>query len=153
MKRILVFSDTHGDINTCIDVINNIPSDMIIHAGDISRDVVSLRKKFPNKKIIAVCGNNDFVCPDPYDTVAELDGVRIFVTHGHRYRVKYEFNYNTLAEAAIRNNCTVAVFGHTHCTYEGETLGVKLLNPGSTKYNKNYGIIEIENEEIKTCII
>lgn len=152
VKRILVFSDTHRNINLCIDVIERIPADMIIHAGDVASDVVDLRSIFPDKEIIAVCGNNDFICSDPYDDIVEIDGVKIFITHGHKYHVKYEYDYHTLAEEAAEVKCDMAVFGHTHISYEGEIDGIKLLNPGSARMG-SYGIIEIEDNEIRTCVI
>lgn len=153
MKRILVFSDSHGDINMCIKIIDRLPADMIFHAGDIARDVVDLRSIYPDKDIRAVCGNNDFVCSDPLSDVIEVEGIKIFLTHGHNYRVKFDKQYKTLAEYAARNGCQLAVFGHTHQAYEGETNGVRLLNPGSIRFDRSYAIIEIENGKIGTCII
>ncbi|MGN0182323.1 MAG: metallophosphoesterase family protein [Candidatus Ornithomonoglobus sp.] len=153
MIRILVFSDTHGKIDLCKQAIKNIPCDLILHAGDINRDVRTLIKEFPDKEIHFVQGNNDFYDSVAYDDVVEVGGKRIFLTHGHNYRVKYEADYRTLAAQAKRNNCDMAVFGHTHTEYEGETNGIRLLNPGSARFGKTYGIIEIEGEKIKTCII
>lgn len=35
MKKILIFSDTHGDINRCLDIIEKADSvSAIFHAGD-----------------------------------------------------------------------------------------------------------------------
>lgn len=62
-------------------------------------------------------------------------------------------NYSTMAKAARERDCSMAVFGHTHIQYEGETDGVKLLNPGSTLFGGTYAIIEIENGSAKTCIM
>jgi hypothetical protein len=153
MKRILVFSDTHGKIDLCTDVIKRIPADMIIHAGDMNKDAKALISEFPDKEIYFVQGNNDFFDSEPYDRIAELDGKRIFITHGHNYRVKYEDNLRTLVAAATRENCDIIVFGHTHTPYEGEYNGIKILNPGSARFGKTYGVIEIEDGKVRTCII
>lgn len=154
MTRILVFSDTHGRIDVCRQAIKNIPCDMILHAGDITRDVNNLKEEFPDKNIEFVQGNNEYWDSTPFDKVIEIAGNKIFLTHGHNYRVKYDLNYTTLAKEAKRNECSIAVFGHTHMAYEGETDGVKLFNPGSAGFGiKSYGIIEIEDSIIKTCIM
>ncbi len=153
MKRILVFSDSHGDIDLCIDAVSRIPADMIIHAGDYVRDAEKLTARFPDKDIRYVQGNNDLWAKAPKELIIEEDGVRIFVVHGHEQRVKYEMNYSTMAKAARERDCSMAVFGHTHIQYEGETDGVKLLNPGSTLFGGTYAIIEIENGSAKTCIM
>lgn len=153
MKRILVFSDTHSNINLCIDAINRIPADMIIHAGDYVRDAEDLQSIFPDKDIRYVQGNGDYFTKAPRKLIVELDGARILVVHGHEQRVKYEPAYNSLISLAADEECNVAVFGHTHITFEDEINGIKLLNPGSAKYGGSYGIIEIEDGIINTCII
>lgn len=154
MKRILVFSDTHGDIRLCEDVIKRIPADMILHAGDYVSDARELRKIFPDKNIIYVQGNGDFFTNAPAAEIAQPDGVRIFLVHGHNHRVKYEHDYHTLARAAKEKDCDIAVFGHTHMEYDGTSEnGVLMLNPGSARYGCTYGVIEIENGEPSICVI
>ncbi len=154
MKRILVFSDTHGDVSLCADVIKRIPADMILHAGDYVRDARDLEKMFPDKKIIYVQGNGDFFTNAQPAEIAELDGVRIFLAHGHNHRVKYEHDYHTLARAAKEKNCSIAVFGHTHIEYDGQSEeGVLLLNPGSARFGCTYGVIEIEDGKPHICVI
>lgn len=153
MKRILVFSDTHNDINLCINIINNIPADMIIHAGDYVSDAEDLKSIFPDKDIRYVKGNGDYFTKAPGRLIIEVDGVRILVVHGHEQRVKYEPGYNSLISLAEDEECDVAVFGHTHITEEDYIKGIKLLNPGSAKYGGSYGIIEIEDGDARTCIM
>lgn len=153
MKRILVFSDTHGDINYCIDAISRIPAGIIIHAGDYVRDAEDLISIYPDKDIRYVKGNNDLGSKAPRSLIIELDGVKIFVVHGHEHRVKYELHYNTLAESARNAGCDMAVFGHTHISYDGIENGVRLLNPGSVRFGGTYAIIEIEDGVPHTCIM
>lgn len=153
MKRILVFSDSHGDINLCIDAVSRIPADIILHCGDYVRDAEKLVKTFPDKDIRYVQGNNDLFTKAPKEIIIEEDGVRILVVHGHEHRVKYEMDYKTLARAAKSKSCDMAVFGHTHITYEGDFDGIKLLNPGSCLFGGTYAIIEIENGTASTCIM
>ena len=45
MKKILIFSDTHGDINRCLDIIEKADSvSAIFHAGDYTGDAVDIPK-------------------------------------------------------------------------------------------------------------
>lgn len=153
MKRVLVFSDTHGDINLCINAINQIPADMILHAGDYVRDAEDLVSIFPDKDIRYVKGNNDLFSRAPHFIIVEIDGVKILVIHGHEQHVKYEMNYSTLCAFAIKNGCDTVVFGHTHIPYDGTTDNVKLVNPGSVRFGGTYAILEIENGKCSSCIM
>ncbi len=153
MKRILVFSDSHGSIDLCVDAIARIPADIILHCGDYVRDVDKLIRKFPDKDIRYVQGNNDLFTKAPKQLIIEEDGVRILAVHGHEQHVKYEMNYTTLAKFAREQGCDMAVFGHTHIAYKGETDGVKLLNPGSTLFGGTYAIIEIADGNASSCIM
>lgn len=151
MKRILVFSDTHHGVTMCRQIINTIPCDLIIHAGDLVVDARWIEREFPDKEIIYVHGNCDMPADAPGEAIAEIGGVRIFIVHGHRHGVKFEHDYNTLIQAAKTAGCRVAVFGHTHCSYCEDRDGVLLLNPGSARYS--YGVIEIEDGKPTACVI
>ena len=153
MKRILVFSDTHGDISLCKEIIEKIPSDIILHAGDYVTDAQNLKKIYPDKRIEYVRGNGDAFSYAPDNAVIELSGIRIFLTHGHNERVKTDTELKKLISVAKENECTVAVFGHTHTGLEREENGIKLLNPGSSKYGRCYGVIEIEDGKVSTAVI
>ncbi len=150
--RILVFSDSHKSINSMIAVTKNLVGvDMIIHAGDHASDAESLQNAFPDIPVKYVSGNCDF-SNVPSETVIEADGKRIFITHGHNYRVKYEADYLTLFLRATELNSDCVVFGHTHLPFCDINKGITLLNPGSIKSRKTYGVIETENGKLKACI-
>ena len=149
--RILVFSDTHRDIESCIRVINNIVGvDMILHAGDHISDAKELCRMFPEIGFEYVPGNCDFSA-DEQDIVVEAEGKKIFLTHGHGYSVKYDDTYSELLKKAEDLGCDCAVFGHTHKSLCDPTKKVLLLNPGSMK-NGTYGVIEIENGVLKAAV-
>lgn len=153
MKRILIFSDTHGYTDPCIEIINNTEHiNAIIHAGDYTRDAEDLTYIYPNIPIYYVKGNNDFYSSAPAHMTVIIDGVRIFITHGHEQRVKYETFYTTLRQKAIEAKADAVIFGHTHIPYTDYKDGIITLNPGSVKYSKTYAIAEIENGKIKTKI-
>lgn len=152
--RILVLSDSHENIeNMCIAVERSHP-DLILHLGDYVRDGEALQIHFPDIRLLQIEGN----C-DAYDThraplwrLHEVDGHRIFFTHGHYYYVKYDLLH--LRFAAEEQNADLALFGHTHipcCETVGE---LTLLNPGSigSGAHPSYAIIETSEKEFKTSI-
>ncbi len=153
--RIIVFSDSHGSIRNCMNVIKKIKdADMIIHLGDVVSDAEDLQILYPNIPIEYISGNNDYSSNVPREKVLDIIGKKIFITHGHYYSVK--LGYETLLEKAVSLNVDIALFGHTHEPYEAYHKGIHLLNPGSIRLpnrgNPSYGIIEIEKEKIGTCI-
>lgn len=150
--RILVFSDTHKDILPCIETVDRlIGVDMILHAGDHADDAKELEYIFPDIPIRYVAGNCDFTSA-PQELIVEACGKKIFVTHGHNFRVKSEEKYTSLYEYAESKGCDCAVFGHTHKGVNDCSRNVILLNPGSVKHCRTFGVIEIENGVLKTAI-
>ena len=150
--RILVFSDTHCCIEPCIKTINNIIGvDMIIHAGDHDSDAKKLEKLFPTIPIKYVRGNCDF-SSSPSGLTVEIEDKKIFVTHGHLYNVKTEYNYSTLKEKGLSMGADLVVFGHTHIPYCENNGKIILLNPGSVKMSQTFGVIEVENGKIKAAV-
>ena len=137
MKKILIFSDTHGDINRCLDIIEKADSvSAIFHAGDYTGDAEDLESIYPNIPIYYV-----------------KDGVKIFITHGHEQNVKYEYEFMTLRKAAEKYDPDLIIFGHTHIPYTDYKGKATLLNPGSIRYTGTYAEAEIENGKLKTKII
>ena len=140
MKSYLVFSDVHGDVGSFFKLAEIAKEhDGVLFAGDGYTTV----KELPLENVYAVGGNCDFC--GPTEIIVSIDGVRILLTHGHKYGVKASLL--SLSFRARELNCHVAVFGHTHepfCAYEG---GVMLLNPGaSSGYGrKTYGVLYIKD--------
>ncbi len=150
--RILVFSDSHKDVLGCAEIVKRIIGvDMILHAGDHAKDALDLQNMFPDIPVKYVSGNCDFATA-PQELVIEAEDKRILLTHGHGYYVKSEENYTTLRRYAEKLACDCVVFGHTHIGFNDITSKVILLNPGSIKYTKTFGVIEIENGKLKTAV-
>ncbi|MCQ2399815.1 MAG: metallophosphoesterase family protein, partial [Clostridia bacterium] len=85
MKTAIVFSDTHGNIRALkkLDEIMA-ETDYIFHLGDNASDFKEFKEKYP-QKCHAVLGN----CDGGYgDGTVEIEGVKVFYTHGHEYKVK-----------------------------------------------------------------
>lgn len=153
MKRILIFSDTHGYTDPCIEIIRKEPRiDAVIHAGDCTRDAEDLKYIFPDLPVYYVKGNNDFLSDAPSEMTFSVDGVKIFVTHGHEQRVKYELAYHTLRAYASKLSPNLVIFGHTHIPYTAYDDNMVTLNPGSIKDSKTYAVAEIEKGSLKTRI-
>lgn len=102
MKTMIIFSDTHGHregIERLMPLFSE--NDYVIHLGDGAGDMREVVNAFPEK--VFVCqGNCDFV-PALSEGELEVEGVKIFFCHGHRYRVKSELS--SLAEEARRRGC------------------------------------------------
>jgi putative phosphoesterase len=155
--KILVISDTHGDITKAEEVIrknNNI--DLIIHLGDYFRDAQKLAADFPGIPMEYVYGNSDFMVGDvPAEKLLEYNGRRIFITHGHRYSVKWD--YDKLYRKAEEMNADLLLFGHTHVADMVEQNGRYLVNPGSISDSRgdtdeSYAIVEINGGYVKPVL-
>lgn len=154
MKKILIFSDTHGYTDSCLKAIDDAGHvDAIIHAGDCTEDAEDLESIYPRIPVYYVKGNNDFFSSAPAHMTVIIDGIKIFITHGHEQRVKYESSYSTLRACAAKAEADLIIFGHTHIPYTSYDGGVTTLNPGSVRFTRTYAIAEIEKGELKTKIV
>lgn len=151
MKRIFIFSDTHGSVNGCEAVLRGSEekADGIIHAGDYTRDADSIRAAFPGLPVYAVKGNGDLFSTEPQDLTVVIDGVKIFITHGHMYNVKLEYDYSTLREKGKELGADLIVFGHTHKPYLDWDGDMTVVNPGSAGYGGTYAVAKIENGNVR----
>ncbi len=129
MTKITVVSDTHSN-RQFLDGLDTVlsESDYIIHLGDTSSDGSYLLRKYPNK-VCVINGNCDIMRLGDDEKVLSFEGVKIFACHGHKYSVKQTLT--RLSERAKRENCGIALYGHTHIAREDEIGGVTLLNPGT----------------------
>ena len=133
MKTAIVISDTHGNVN---DIKKLIPlmreNDYVIHLGDGERDLNCLPPEI-KEKVINVKGNCDDSLTES-EKVVEIEGVRVFLTHGHGYGVKGSL-YRLLLKG--KEVCaSVCFYGHSHRASIEEADGVTLVNPGNmTRYS------------------
>ncbi len=155
--KILVVSDTHGDSGRLKEVLNqNNDFDMLIHLGDGERDFRDVQALHPAKGMVYVAGNCDYGT-HPEEHIAIAGGQKIFCCHGHRYGVN--FGIELLTTAALRNECMIALYGHTHVPKIETLNGVQVMNPGSLTLprggsERSFGVIEIsENGETDMRII
>lgn len=154
MYRIVVVSDTHHHLDYVISFLDNLSSyDMIIHLGDNVSDAEKIEKLYPGVPLVAVCGNNDFGSRSaPIEREYVINGVKLFLTHGHKYGVK--FGYERIYFRAAELDSQVALFGHSHIPLCVRENGVLLLNPGGyNSMQRSVGIVEIEDGKAKGCLI
>jgi uncharacterized protein len=156
--KILVISDTHGEIDKARVVIENSNDiDLIIHLGDYFRDAEKLSSMFPAIPIEYIYGNSDFMIGDvPAEKILEFKGKRIFITHGHRYSVKWD--YDKLCRKAEEMHADLLLFGHTHVADLVEKDNYFLVNPGSisdprSDSNESYAVIELNEKKIEPKLV
>ncbi len=148
--KIIIISDTHGSCAVVHKILEKEKNtEAIIFLGDGIRDICNVEIEYPHITVYKVMGNCDFFSNDPTKCIIEIDGVKIFFTHGHLYYVKS--NYNSLLNEAGKNNADIALFGHTHSQLNKKINGINLFNPGSVSGNRcqnygcGYGVLVIEN--------
>lgn len=147
--NIAIVSDSHGDLymlDKAIESLDNI--DKIIHLGDHYEDIIKLNEKY-NKDIIYVAGNNDWDKgeTDLKEKLINVEGINIFITHGHRYKVNFELD--SLYYKGKEVNANIVLFGHTHKQFYNIEDNIAFFNPGSIAYprdiGRGFGLLEINN--------
>ena len=151
MKRILVFSDSHGYLDHIREILKKEQPDMIIHLGDCVRDVYELRREFPEHTIEYVKGNCD-ILQEPEEKLLLIEGKKVLICHGHTYQVKS--GYLNIEYGAKEKEADAVLFGHTHQAFYNHHNGLVMLNPGSIGFSvlnsPSYGWLIIDGDEIKT---
>lgn len=151
MKKIGIISDSHHSKENIIKVANLLKdADLILHLGD-NIDDCDLIGKILDVEVIGVLGNCDIGKEGLNEKIIEINGVNIFMTHGHKYNVKY--NLNTLFYRALELEADIVLFGHTHYYLNVEEDGIIFFNPGSIynprgRKDKTFGILEIDDNGI-----
>ncbi len=143
--KIIVFSDSHGDIANMVEVIERECPDRVFHLGDYIRDAEELEWAYPELTVDKVPGNCDWHSHAPVEKKLTLEGVTMLLCHGHPYGVKS--GYGAFAHAARQMGAKVALCGHTHEAHYSKRMGVDVCNPGSVGMglSPTYAILTLEN--------
>ncbi len=155
--RIVVFSDTHGIYYRLLSVFERTyqQTDCYLHLGDGLDEFKRLEQKFACKNFYSVRGNCDFQQLAPLERSIVLGGVCIFMTHGHTLSVKA--GLDRLAQAAVKQHASIALYGHTHKSFTAYCDGLHILNPGSLGQPRgakpSYGTIDLTKAGIVTNIV
>ncbi len=155
MKKLVIVADSHGNkkaVEKLLPLVQE--NDYFIHLGDGAGDVRGLVEQFP-EKVYRVAGNCDFFSPLPSEELLEVERVRIFCCHGHKYGVKRDLH--ALAAAAKARDCDIALYGHTHKGRIDVVDGVTLINPGtlslSTERGGSYCYLVVEKDEATPVLV
>ena len=146
--KIIIFSDSHRELDGMRTVIAQEKPDYVFHLGDHDTDAEALMREYDTLPIVTVRGNCDGWSDTPKTRVFNLGGKRFFLCHGHTLGVKE--GYLRATYAALEQKADVLLFGHTHipcCACEETEPGQRLylLNPGSCGgYRPTYGRILLE---------
>ena len=146
--KILVLSDSHGNVSNMAAAVEQSAPRMIFHLGDCWRDAEKLHDLFPDIPLEQVPGNCDYRPSEPAEKLLFVEDKRILLCHGHTYGVKQSLL--TAGYAAEEQNLDLFLFGHTHrplVDMRGKTL---FLNPGSIgdRLRPTYGVVTIERGKL-----
>ena len=146
--KLLVVSDSHGCLEGMRQAIVRESPDQILHLGDYVRDADALHREYPQIPMVRVPGNCDGRTDLPEEVLICIEGVPLFLCHGHQYQVKQTYYRAMLA--AKQAGGQALLFGHTHQQYCEVCDGLWMLNPGSCSYAKfiRYGIVMVENGQL-----
>ena len=152
MTRIGVVSDSHGGmlhLERFAEICRAEHFDQVFHLGDVLDDARWLEKNL-EIPVTSVAGNCDFYAHHPREARVTVEGKRLLLLHGDRYRVK--LGYDMLSYYAEENAVDAALFGHTHQPFAGYVGRALLINPGALK-NGHYCILEVSAGDIVPRIL
>ena len=153
--KILIVSDTHRKNENYFNVVRMQAPDMVIHCGDAEgcEDVLAEAAGCP---LQIVLGNNDFFSCLPRELELEVEGYKVWVTHGHNYYVS--MGNETIKREAAAKGMDIVLYGHTHRPMIDKGGSVIAVNPGSISYPRqdghrpSYAIMEVEEGKVHFTI-
>lgn len=129
MLKLLLVSDNHGDEESIQKILNDNPNcDYYFHMGD------SLLPPELMKPFLVVRGNNDWGNDYPKKAKVKIGSHNILIMHGNGYT----FSMKDLRSKTIEEGCDTVFFGHTHVFFDENYNGIRMINPGSCYYNRDY---------------
>ncbi|MGM9661539.1 MAG: YfcE family phosphodiesterase [Oscillospiraceae bacterium] len=154
--RILILSDSHGDVESMKAAVARTQPQQILHLGDCWRDAEALQRAFPLLPLARVPGNCDacdLSARGPSELTLTFQGHRVFLCHGHRYHVKS--GLLALSYAAREAGAELCLFGHTHLPCLERLDGLTLLNPGSigAPHSHGFAVAEIDGGKLRCALL
>ena len=143
--RVLIVSDTHGQLDECIAALAR-NCDVVVHAGDVGNAAVLKALRAGGAEVFAIRGNNDVASKWPRNEHAVLDaledearvelpGGTLIAVHGDRYTP-------ATRHARLRRDYADAravVYGHSHRLVIDDRASPWILNPGAAGRARTYG--------------
>ena len=129
--------------------------DCVLHLGDCCYDAEIMSYIFPELRFEWIRGNCDDTA-EPTERLLVLDNKKIFITHGHNYHVKS--NYQRIIRAALKKGADACFFGHSHQPDMFYESGVLFMNPGSISLPRgtplpSFGTVNISNNVVEGNVI
>lgn len=151
--KLLVFSDSHGNVEHMRKAVERERPDRVFHLGDVMRDAVELSLIYPDLPLELVPGNCDYATDVPFQKILCVEGRRILMTHGHTYQVK--LGMGQAVQAAWEAQVDILLFGHTHEAYCRKQEGLWIMNPGTIRGGlmPTCGLIRLEGEDTSCEIL
>lgn len=134
MTKLLVVSDSHGLTKRLETIAERHEVDLNIHCGDSELEKTAQALD----RFTVVKGNCDFENRFPEYEVIDIDGLRIFVTHGHLYDVKSSLMQ--LRYRALELESDIVLFGHSHIAYCEQIDQQLFINPGSIRQARYWNV-------------
>lgn len=152
--KLLVGSDTHGNIRDLARAVEREQPDLICHLGDYVRDGKRLQEQFPNIPFEQVPGNCDFPATAGAERLLQIEGHTLLLCHGHTFGVKRSLLQAYYA--AVERQADILLFGHTHQAFSQQKEGILLFNPGTAGGRGatcSYGVIELRPNSVTPKIV
>ena len=151
--QLLVVSDSHRDFFTLNEIVKKHSNiDAILHLGDGSEEIQKIKELYPQYMVTAVKGNCDLCSNLPDERELNIDGYKIFMTHGNLYNVK--LGLSSICAKAQSLKANILLFGHTHIPFSDYQFGLYILNPGSIRgINGTYAILDVSPSGVVTNIL
>ncbi len=145
--KILVVSDSHGNVGTILTALDREKPDVLIHLGDGLNDLADI--KFEGQ-IFAVRGNCDLNGKVKPMAKVEYDKNIILYLHGNEFDLRK--NYEKLVDFAYIQGANIVLFGHTHKPDYFTRKGIIFVNPGAIKDREHGTYATIEFKDGKPII-
>ncbi len=125
---------------------------ILLHAGDFYEDAHRIGLG-AGLKVVAVTGNCDHMVKGPSEEMLAVGSKRIYLTHGHLYRVKHDLALLVQRSKAL--GVDVTVFGPP--MFDGVSQGgILFVNPGSPhsprRGEASCAVLEVSRTLIKARI-
>lgn len=149
MGKVLIVSDSHGLESELTEIKRRHRDEvgLMIHCGDSELNL----ENEAIKNFLVVRGNCDDENRFKNNLIEDYDGLRFFVTHGHRYSVKNSLL--GLLYRAEEESANIVCFGHSHVLGAEMVRNTLFVNPGSLRLprerlERTYCILDISHAKV-----
>nr|WP_309099735.1 metallophosphoesterase [Fredinandcohnia onubensis] len=146
--KVLILSDSHGLTKELLDIKERHKNDVefMLHLGD--SELSSQSEEMSGFSVVR--GNCDFDSNYPNEMIVLLNGLKVYLTHGHLYNVK--MSLMNLSYRAREVGASIVCFGHSHIAGAELIEDVLFINPGSFRLprmrkERTYVILEVDNNQ------